>query len=79
MGKAKIVMPTQITKIPFREVKEDQWFIDMDGDLCCKLDETKAYFSDGRLCVFGLSYGAIPYEDSPCVLVSVEIKVTYND
>ena len=79
MRKAKIVMPKVNNTTPFKEVKEDQWFIDRDGDLCCKLGETKAYFSDGRLCAFGFNDGDTPYEDSPCVLVSVEIKVTYDD
>ena len=79
MGKAKVVMPNGANAIPFKEVREDQWFIDRDGDLCCKLEETKVYFSDGRLCVFGFNDGDMPYKDSPCVLVSVEIKVTYDD
>jgi hypothetical protein len=76
MNKAKIIMPVKNDNgVRLEDLKEDDWFIDESGALCCKYQHGKMWFS-----IIGtLDYIPIAHQQATVTPVSVEIKVTYDE
>ena len=80
MGNCKVIMPDENeSKYTFGDMKEDDWFIDSGGDLCCKYSDTKFFINkENNLHIYGNEPTCQCDKDSIVTPVSVEIIVTYD-